>query len=145
VIDTIEDLSRRLSESALSPRQVADGLGTIIADHGAGSDLVVRPNDAGFSEARVMRKSTSDEPAFVELSLSDGSSLSVADLTARFGEYSIAPMSHGEVGRPIVFDLERPGLPYRCTLIAQVEPGAEGLADAHVLSVIIRRDTNSDD
>jgi hypothetical protein len=124
---------------------VADSLGTTLADHGAGSDLVVRPNGPGFSEARVMRKAATDEPAFVELSLSAGSALSVADLMARFGEYSKVPMYHGAGGRSIAFDLERPGLPYRCTLIAQLEePGAEGLAGARVLSVIIRRDTNSD-
>jgi hypothetical protein len=146
MIDKIEQLCRLLSSAPVSPRQVADGFGTIVADHGYGSDLVVRPTDSAFSDVRVMRKIQTDEPSFVELAFADPEALSVARLTETFGDYSVVPRLHADESESIAFEVERPHMPYRCTVLAQVQPGPRGLADGTVAGITVRRDaTDSED
>jgi hypothetical protein len=137
VIATVQALYMRLADEDLTARQIADELGTLQKDNGAGSDLVVRPNGPGLEEARVMRKHEGDEPAFVELTFV--TPVELADLEQAFGEYHELPLRHGQSGPSVAFDLEKPGKPFRWTLLANAQ------SDGTVQRLTLRRDSNSED
>lgn len=140
MIETIRKTCEILSSDPLTVQDVAKKLGTLVQDQGGDLSLIVQPDDKDFTNALIARRYHSQEPAFVQLSMADRGKLSVEDLRKSFGAWSKLPSVNWNTPDQIILYVDLPGTPRTCALIADVEPGVQGLEDGSVLALTVRRD-----
>lgn len=141
MIGTLQRIAKMLCTDPLSAEQVARAIGTVTQDYGGSLQLVVRPSDTAFSEADVGRQYGTQNPSTVRLKIADSKSMTVAELQAVFGDYSEGPRLHFDSPPEIVFpEICRASASLSCALVAQVDPGAHGVADGTVSGITLRRD-----
>jgi hypothetical protein len=139
-VATLRGLCDLLSGADVSVEQVAAKLGEMVEDQGGNLGVAVRPNDAQFTEAMIVRTHDSGAPAHVRLRLVRPDTLSAATLMGAFGSYGTPPKKRPGPTQSMVFSVEQPEQPYTCTLIAEVLPGPAGVEDGSVQAVTVRRD-----
>jgi hypothetical protein len=140
-LGTLQRTAKLLCADPVTAAQVANAIGTITQDYGGSLQLVVRPSDAAFSEADIGREYGTQNPSTVGFKLANPKSTTVAELQAAFGEYSEGPKVHFDSPTEIVFqEICRASPSLSCALIAQVDPGAHGVADGTVSKLTLRRD-----
>ncbi len=66
--------------------------------------------------------------------------LSLADMAVRFGDYQVPPRLHHNSPGNAVFQLEMPGHPAVCRVVARFDGSEEGTADTAVQSVTVMAD-----
>jgi hypothetical protein len=140
MIETLQKLCNVLSQSPLTAPQAATSIGKIIEDPGKDSALLVQPSHPGFKAALVVRQAGTNEPAHVELTLAEPSTLSLKTLTAAFGKSSKLPNLHVNSSKRLIFEVDLPNTSHTCAVIANVMPGKNGSEDSMVTAVTIRRD-----
>jgi hypothetical protein len=141
MVGTLQRIAKLLCTEPLTAVQVANAIGTISQDYGGSLQVVVRPSDAAFSEADIGREYGTQNPSTVGFELANPKSTTVAQLRSAFGEYSEGPKLHFDSPTEIMFQaIWRASPSVSCALIAQVDPGAHGVADGTVSKVTLRRD-----
>ena len=96
----------------------------------------VRPELADLPvPATVEPEPGTDAPAFVQLTLSKPSPLTLDALAEAFGSYSRLPRSDRQAPTEFIFYVDWPDFPYTCALIAE-----QALDQADLQTVTIRRD-----
>ncbi|HKP52651.1 MAG TPA: hypothetical protein VJ183_08355 [Chloroflexia bacterium] len=143
VIETIRKICLTLSAPSLTAGEAAAFIGEIVEDPGESLPITVRPSDSAFSLAEVVRRFGTNEPSYVELSLSGTSTLSVRELAEVFDKYTELLRLHPSKSTRIIFqDINLEEGPCNSAIIAEVKfaPGDERDIDrAAVTSVTVRR------
>jgi hypothetical protein len=134
-------VARILCVHPLTVTDAAKQIGTVVRDYGGNLQIVVRPSEAAFSQADVVRRPGTEEPNSVDLVPAEADALPVATLKAAFGAYHKLPQIHYDSPTKIGFgEIDRAGPTLSCTLYAQVKPGAHGIDDGTVAQLTILRD-----
>jgi hypothetical protein len=71
---------------------------------------------------------------YVELRLADDARIALRDLEARLGEAESVPRLHAGEPEQVALGLDEPGLPFRCTVFADLDE------EGRVLAITLRRD-----
>lgn len=140
MIETLQKLCNVLSQSPLTAPQAATSIGKIIEDPGKDLALRVQPSNPGFKAALIVRQAGTNDPAHVELTLAEPSTLSLKALRDAFGKSSKLPNLHVNSSKRLIFEVDLPNTSHTCAVIANVMPGKNGTEDSMVTAVIIRRD-----
>ena len=138
----IQRLCARLSEGSLTATALAAELGDTVEDQGPGLAIVVRPTDPAFREARVARAPHGDEPAYVDLTLSDPGALPLSALRDAFGAATTLPRMRPGAPRRVLLHADIAGQPYTCAVIASLQPSGDE-DEPTVSAVTLRRDERS--
>lgn len=140
----LQRLCARLGEGALTATALAAEIGSTVEDQGPGLAIVVRPTDPTFREARVARAAQGDEPAYVDLTLSDPVALPLSALRTAFGETHALPRTRPGAPKRMLLQSDSPGQPYTCAIIASLDPSGDK-EGARVSAVTLRRDERTGD
>ena len=140
----IQRLCARLSEGSLTATALAAEIGSTVEDQGPGLAIVVRPTDPAFREARVARTPQGDEPAYVDLTLSDPADLPLSALRTTFGQAHALPRTRPGATQRVLLQSDSPGQPYTCAIIASLDPSGDKEGPS-VSAVTLRRDERAVD
>lgn len=144
MIDTLKQVCITLATEPLTAQETAIHLGRILEDKGDDLPLIFKPSDVHFSDAKVVRRVGTNEPAYVTLTLVNPDELTVETLKKAFGEYR--ELLVRDMDRPqrvlfdsdIMFDSNNLKFPHTCDVIADIKLGDQGLKNATVSAVTIR-------
>ena len=140
IIDTVQTVCRLLTtQPSLTATEFANRLGTILTDQGGDLPIVVQPNDPAFQGAKIIRQVGTNRPANIRLVLADPSNLSVSMLQANLGNYSELPDQDLDQDPAVIFYVKLPAMQSSCAVIADIQPGKQGIADGIVTRLTIRR------
>jgi hypothetical protein len=139
VIESIREICTLLAGDPATVQEVADGLGTLVADQGGNLPLIVRPRYAAFSRGSVTRQFGTQRPAGVLLTVAESAELRVAELRAAFGEYAELPRKRSDRAPRIQIYLGEPAAAGSTSIIATLMPGQwENINDGTVSELIIQ-------
>ena len=139
--DALKRMCDLLSSSPMSAPELAGKLGTVTKDLGGDLQIEFRPTDARFAAGDVTRTPGTHEASAIGLTLAAGQALSLAELEAAFGPYRIGPKIHADRPDRASFHLAPlPGRAFTCSIVADVTPGAHGIADATAAKLVLVRD-----
>ena len=139
IVTTLDGLCDWLSEARRPARAVAEKLGTVESE--GGSAIHVKPAQTGFSRIIVSREPDSEFASYVELALATPGAVTVAALTARFGQYTEPPLLHPDSPTAIHFAVDRSTeRPLTCLVVAKLDEGRAGVSDGTVKELGIRID-----
>jgi hypothetical protein len=128
MIDFIRHACTTLTADGLTATDVATRLGSIEKDYGGALQIVVRPSDARFTRAEVMRAQGGQGPHSIELV--PGEKLGVETLRATFGDYKEGIPEGPNAATELIFPTGSRG----CTVIAQLAD------DGNVKKLMLLRD-----
>jgi hypothetical protein len=131
MIDFIRHACTTLAADGLTAADVATRLGSIERDYGGALQIVVRPSDARFTRAEVMRAQGGQGPHSIELV--PGEKLAVETLRASFGDYKEGILEGPNAPTELIFTTMKSGS-RACTVIAQLAD------DGNVKKLMLRRD-----
>lgn len=137
-MESIQRVCTLLGRSPLTVQEAAAELGQLIEDQGENLALVVKPVDPTFAEAEVRRVWDTETTAHIMLIPADPSALTVAALAGTFGEYNRMRPTHRGALPELRFMFGELGEPGACSILATVQPGAEGIRDGTVVEVVVQ-------
>ena len=139
IIGTIDSLCDWLTEEPRSAQSAAQKLGAIESE--GSSAVYVEPASGAFSKAIISRETDSSDTSYIELSLAEPGAVTVAELEAKYGEYTEPPRVHFDSPAAIHFFVDRgPDRPLTCLVVAKIDEGEAGISDGTVKELAVRVD-----
>ncbi|MCJ7625740.1 MAG: hypothetical protein MUO76_19790 [Anaerolineaceae bacterium] len=140
MFETIKKVIHLLSEEGQTVEYIASSLGTLRDTYEAGLPTIVLPFDDFFREVQVVPEFDTDVPAHVILELAEPGSVTMKELKAAFGKYSVFPAMHWNRPANAIFEVDPGEGDFTYTLLVDVQEGTRGVKNGTVTSLTVQRD-----
>jgi hypothetical protein len=124
--------------------QLAEQLGEVSNDWEPGLPAVVHPHNPVYSEIQVIPEVDGTLAEQVWLQLAKPGELRARDLRKAFGRHRKMPIRHPLSPLKLSFDIDPPGQPYTCSLIAEVQESRGNIMNKAITALSIMRQIRLD-